>query len=461
MKWFHSIRWRMQIWHGLLLLLVLAGFGFTAWELQRGNQLSRVDRELEQRMGLVEGSMRPPDEPASERPPPPGAVHMSPREQNLFAGMSGHVYYYVVWLRDGRQGAVSASVPSDITQPPQIPGPPTFRSRGTYRECFHDTPAGECVLVGRDIREDLAGVSRTAWLLAGSGGAVFLLGLLGGWRIATGALRPIAEISATAAKISTGDLGQRIRQTDSESELGQLARDLNNTFSRLQAVFARQTQFTADASHELRTPVSVVLTQTQSTLARERPAAEYRESLEVCQRAAQRMRGMIESLLTLARFDSNETPDPFERCDLARIAMESVELLQPLSNEKRVSLSVECAQVDCIGNPGQILQAVSNIVSNAIHYNHPGGSVRVTVHSESDFGILTVTDTGQGIPPECLAHIFERFFRAEKSRTGGQGHSGLGLAITKAIVDQHQGTIHVTSEPGTGTTFIVRLPRAQ
>ena len=316
------------------------------------------------------------------------------------------------------------------------------------------------MLVGRDIREELAGVRRTAWLLAGSGGTVFLLGLLGGWWIAAGALRPIAEISATAAKISSGDLGQRICAADGESELGQLARDLNNTFSRLQAAFARQAQFTADASHELRTPVSVVLTQTQFALARERPAAEYRDSLEVCQRAAQRMRGMIESLLMLARFDSNETPEALDLCDLSRIAIESVELLQPLANEKKVALSVDGTQVECLGNAGQLVQAVSNIVSNAIYYNRPGGNVRVKVHSESNFAILTVTDTGQGIPPESVGHIFERFYRAEKSRSGGRMHSGLGLAITKAIVDRHQGTIHATSEPGTGTTFIVRLHRA-
>ncbi|MEI6494076.1 MAG: histidine kinase dimerization/phospho-acceptor domain-containing protein, partial [Verrucomicrobiota bacterium] len=301
MKFFHSIRWRLQLWHGLLLVLVLAGFGFTAWQLQRANQMGRADHELEQRMGLVEASLRPRIGPEPGSPPPPDKPRWSSREQSLFDGMPGQAFYYVVWQRDGERPDVSASAPSGIPQPERIPGPPVFRSRGNFRECFHDTPSGECVLVGRDIGDELAGIRRTAWLLAVSGGAVFLLGLAGGWWIAARALRPIEEISATAAKISAGDLGQRIRTTDSESELGQLARDLNNTFARLEAVFARQAQFTADASHELRTPVAVVLTQTQAALARERPAAEYRESLEACRRAAQRMRGLIESLLMLAR----------------------------------------------------------------------------------------------------------------------------------------------------------------
>ena len=455
MKFFHSIRWRLQLWHGLLLALVLAGFGFTAWQLQQANQMNRTDHELEQRMGLVEASLLPRNGPGS--PPPPDKPRWTAREQNLFDGMPGQEYYYAIWQRDGRQSAASASAPSGIPQPERIPGPPVFRSRGNFRESFHDTPAGECVLVGRDIGEEFVGSRRTAWLLAGSGGAVFLLGLAGGWWIAFRSLRPIAEISATAEKISRGDLSQRIRTTESESELGRLSLDLNQTFSRLDAAFARQAQFTADASHELRTPVTVILTQTQSALARERPSDEYRESLAACQRAARRMRGMIESLLVLARFDASEAPEALEHFDLARIVTDSVALLIPLADEKNVRVSVEADSVPFSGDAGQLAQAVSNIVGNAIHYNRPGGSVSVMVRPESDGAVLTVVDTGQGIAAGDLPHIFERFYRAEKSRSSGQEHSGLGLAITKAIIEKHGGLIDVASEPDAGTTFTVRL----
>lgn len=202
----------------------------------------------------------------------------------------------------------------------------------------------------------------------------------------------------------------------------------------------------------------MILTQTQSALARERPDADYRESLAACQRAAQRMRGLIESLLVLARFDADETPEAFENCDLSRIAEESADLLKPLADEKNVSLSVEAEPTHCSGNAVQLAQAVGNLVCNAIHYNHPGGSVRVAVRSETGRAILSVTDTGQGISPKDLPHIFERFYRVDKARSGTEGHSGLGLAITKAIIETHGGTIHVVSEPTTGTTFLVRLP---
>ncbi|TSA35319.1 MAG: HAMP domain-containing protein [Verrucomicrobiaceae bacterium] len=456
MKFFHSVRWRLQLWHGLLLVLALAGFGFTAWELQRANQLGRVDRELEERMGIVEGAMKPDKPPADDRSPQPGKIRLSPREQNLFDGMPGQVFYYAIWLRDGQQTGASASAPADIPRPGQMPGPPVFRSRAALRECFHDTPSGECVLVGRDISDEIAGIRRIAWLLAVAGGAVLGLGLAGGWWVAARALRPISEISATAKKISAGDLGQRIRPTDSESELGCLATDLNHTFAELQGAFERQARFTADASHELRTPVAVVLAQTQSALTRERPAGEYREYLEACQRAAGRMRGIIEDLLALARLDSAGSKPVAEPCDLDRIVRETVELLGPVAAECDIRLDLSPAR--CIGDSGQLARAVSNLISNAIQYNRPGGSVRITLDGGTDDVTLSVSDTGQGIPPDDLPHVFERFFRADKSRSSAKGHAGLGLAITKAIVDSHRGTIDVVSEPGRGSTFTVKLP---
>lgn len=467
----------MQLWHGLLLVIVLAGFGFTAWQLQCANQMTRVDHELEQRMGIISGIMRPRNSPPAEPPPPrefdpPGRpadhppappkaafkVRLSARELSLFEGTPGQAFYYVVWPRENEAPLYSASTPADIGRPEPLHGPPHFRSRGTLRECFHNTPSGECVLIGRDIQEDLADAHRFAWLLAGTGGTVLLLGLAGGGWIAARALRPISAISDTATRIATGDLTQRIHTPDTESELGQLARDLNHTFARLQTSFERQAQFTADASHELRTPVAVVLTQTQAALARERPAAEYRESLGACQRAAQRMRGLIESLLTLARLDATRGPLSLEPCELDRIVGEVVELLLPLAKEHGIELEAQLTPTPCAGNAGQLAQVAHNLISNALFYNRPGGLVRVAVCVTPDAAILSVSDTGLGISPDDLPHLFERFYRADKARSGAQGHSGLGLAITQSIVQAHGGTIGVTSEPGQGSTFEVRLP---
>jgi len=168
-------------------------------------------------------------------------------------------------------------------------------------------------------------------------------------------------------------------------------------------------------------------------------------------------RRQIECLLTLARLDSAEVPAALELCDLEVIVEEAVEIVRPLANEQNVHLELELSQAHCWGNTGQLAQVASNLLTNAIHYNRPGGSVRVSVRCESDAAVFCVSDTGMGIPPADLPHIFERFYRVDKARSGAQGHSGLGLAITQAIVQAHGGSIEVVSEPGQGSTFEIRL----
>src|SRR5205823_405156 len=147
------------------------------------------------------------------------------------------------------------------------------RQQGSSREAFLFAPPVDCVLVGRLIDDDRAALQRLAWLLAGAGGVILALGLAGGWWLASHALRPVHEISSTAARIAGGDLSRRINTSQTESELGELAALLNSTFARLDAAFAQQARFTSDAAHELRTPVAVLLTQTQAALIRERSAA--------------------------------------------------------------------------------------------------------------------------------------------------------------------------------------------
>jgi two-component system, OmpR family, sensor kinase len=526
---FQSIRWRLQAWHGLMLLVVLVAFGYTAWHLARDNRLRRVDQELQRRalplVGMFSGGpprgpgrfgQRPPGEPRppvepreandppSERPidlergpdrpvpeprpdtPPPegsrqrfegrggpdgfrfsgGNFQMPPEIQRIFENVDNSEYYHVIWVSEQPDSTAVRELRRATNAPARIPQPAITASldhgqawtRGHYREFAQTTRRGNLVLVGHDITPDLAELNQLALLLTAAGGGVLLLGLAGGWWLATRAIAPIADISATAGKIAAGNLAERINTRDTASEFGQLARVLNHTFDRLQAAFARQVQFTADASHELRTPVSVILSQTQTALKRDRPPEEYRETIESCQRSAVRMRQLVESLLMLARLDSGENATRHEPCELDRVAKDAVELLRPLAVEQNVRLESDWKPARCLGDTGQLGQVVTNLVSNAVYYNQPGGEVRVSVTAEDGCAVLRVADTGQGIASEDLAHIFERFYRADKSRSRAQGRTGLGLAITKAIVEAHKGAIEVTSEPGKGSAFTVRLP---
>jgi heavy metal sensor kinase len=332
--------------------------------------------------------------------------------------------------------------------------------RGVFRELYRATAGGGVVLVGRSIAEELAGLRRLAWELAGAGGVVLLLGLTGGWWVATRAIRPIEDISATAVKIAAGDLSQRISAADTDSELGRLAAVLNSTFARLEAAFAQQCQFTSDAAHELRTPIAVMLAQTQTILNRERGAAEYRATVETCQRAAQRMRKLVESLLELARLDAGQETLKRVPFDLSKTVSDCGELLAPLADARRLKIHCALPPLPCVGDPERMGQVITNLLGNAIEYSQDSGEVRVTGERQNGTVLLRVSNTGPGIAPEDLPRIFKRFYRADKARSGDGGHTGLGLAISKAIVEAHGGAIEVTSQEKVGTTFTLHLPGA-
>jgi heavy metal sensor kinase len=286
---------------------------------------------------------------------------------------------------------------------------------------------------------------------------VLLIGLLGGGWLVTRALRPIQSISSAAQKIATGDLTQRISAADSESELGQLVGVLNSTFARLDTAFTQQARFTADAAHELRTPVTVMLTHTQNGLSSECLIDEHREAFEACQRAAQRMRRLIGSLLELARLDAGQEPMRHDPCDLAQVTRECLDLTRPLAEKRSIQLHADLPETLCQGDADRLAQVITNLLTNAIDYNHDGGEVRVSTHRHNGTATLTVTNTGPGIPESDLPHIFDRFHRADKARSSN-GHSGLGLAIAKAIVLAHGGTIEAQSEPGKSATLTVSVP---
>jgi two-component system, OmpR family, sensor kinase len=472
---FTSIRWRLQAWHGVILVLILGAFGITAYQLQRTTQLRQIDDELQRRLDALTAAMRagrpagpPPEEigsgradaPRYDRPAIPHPIHLPSHVENLFAETESNAFYFVIWFRDGSELQRSRSAPALLSRPerPTVERARPIQMRDSFRETFHYTPPGECVLVGRSVAPELKAIHRSAWWLGGAGGAVLLLGLAGGSWLAARAIRPIEDISATATQISAGNLSERITVADTENELGRLAGVLNSTFARLEAAFAQQRHFTSDAAHELRTPVTVILTQTQSALARERTNAEYRETLLACERAARRMRGLIEPLLELARLDAGQAVIKREPCDLARVARECIDLVQPLAAERQIIIHEELPELSCVGDAERLGQVITNLLSNAIHYNKPGGKVHLTGAVHNGTISLSVTDSGHGISAEDLPHVFERFYRADKSRAQANGRTGLGLAISKAIVEAHGGAITVVSKLGTGSTFKVSLP---
>ncbi|KAF0180881.1 MAG: integral membrane sensor signal transduction histidine kinase [Limisphaerales bacterium] len=504
----HSLRWRLQVWHGLLLLIVLVTFGCTAYYLVLDNRLRRVDQELQRRALPLAGMFgrfggpgsageRPPGnfrifrdrvDPGDSAPGEPrspdgkrpegrsgfgfgpdgargsfsGDFRQPPDMPSPFEDAVASGYYIVAWSREGEELRRSTNAPPELSVPEMETAADTAlaRTRGEFREFALRTRAGSLVLVGHDIAPDLAELRRLGWLLSLVGGGVLLLGLAGGWWLAARAIRPIEDISQTAVKIAGGNLAERIQVTDPADELGRLAGVLNSTFTRLEAAFAQQKQFTADAAHELRTPIAVLISEAQTTLARERTPGEYREAVQECLAVAQQMRRLTESLLDLSRFDSGHERMECKPVDLVALVGETLALVQPLAEQRNVRLAFDPEHATCLGDAQRLGQIATNLLTNAICYNRPGGEVRVRTAATASHVLLEVHDTGQGIAAEDLPHLFERFYRADKARTRSAGHAGLGLAICKAIVDAHGGTLAVTSQPGVGSTFAVRLPAA-
>ncbi|HTA95329.1 MAG TPA: histidine kinase dimerization/phospho-acceptor domain-containing protein, partial [Verrucomicrobiae bacterium] len=266
--------------------------------------------------------------------------------------------------RGGNVQPFEKALPGDsANQPGNPPKPPSAQIVGETYLISVRVPSGENVLLGCSIEQELKELHLTALKLAGFGGIILFFGLAGGWWFVSRALRPIENISAAAVKISAGDLSQRINVAEAESELGKLAAVLNSTFARLESAFAQQKQFASDAAHELRTPVAVILTQTQTALNRERDAASYKETVEACQRAAQRMRKLIKSLLELARLDAGQEKLKRLQFDFSKTVEDCVELIRPIAEERRVKIISELEPLEISGDSERLAQVVTNLLT--------------------------------------------------------------------------------------------------
>lgn len=464
-----SIRWRIQAWHGLLLLAMTGAFGVTAYRLEKTNAHRRMDDDLKGRLGVLTVALergKPPGAEGGERPPPPprGQRHgpppgfQAPEIKAAFSPKEPDPYYFHVWTRDGDPLASSAAAPEGIPLPATAVLDPKSRLRDGYRECYLFTPPGECLLVGRSTASVDKAMRDFALKTAGIGGGLLAIGLAVGWWISSRALRPISAISAAATRISEGHLKERIHTPETESELGKLATLLDETFQRLDAAFEEQARFTSDAAHELRTPVSIILAQSQLALSRERDASYYRETIETSQRAAKRMQAMIESLLQLAVLDATTGVPGLKPGDLAVVCQEHLPALRVLADERDTRLLADLQPANCRMNADQIGQILINLVANAVKFSPAGSEIRVATGVRDGRAFLSVIDNGPGIAAEHLPHLFERFYRTDKSRSSATGGTGLGLAICKRIADAHGGTLVAKSQEGRGSDFILEMP---
>jgi heavy metal sensor kinase len=300
------------------------------------------------------------------------------------------------------------------------------------------------------------------WVVLLSSPLLLLFASAGGYWMSRRALAPVDEITRTAQTISSKNLSSRLSVPQSRDELQRLSETLNGMLDRLEATFKRITQFTADASHELRTPVALMRTTAELSLRRPRNEAEYRDALSQISGELVNTSTLIEKLMIMARADSGVETLQRVPVDLSANLREACDDGRTLAASKQVTLQEEISSEPIIveGDSHALQRLFLILIDNAVKYTPAQGQIVVSLSGANGFAVAEVRDTGIGIDQADLPHIFERFYRADKARSRELGGVGLGLSIGRWIAEAHEGVIEVESTLGHGSVFRVRLPRA-
>jgi heavy metal sensor kinase len=449
-----SIRARLTLWYVAILALTLAGYSAILMiSLARGldagldrllndevRQASGVlsvvadDRELREEfrrlnVGTVVGLYDPDSARLiAGRPLPAPLIRPEP--------ISGQTRVDILTLPDGTRWRMLTLEVAQLNQPSRVLV--VARSEG---------------FVGPATNQLLMVVGVTAPL-------ALMLAIIGGAFLAQRALKPIDQIRRTADAIGAEDLSRRLGLTGQTDEVGRLAVTFDHMLERLDQAFERQRRFTADASHELRTPLAMLVSRAGLALERRRTTREYESVLRAIRDDGLRMARMVNDLLMLARSDAGDALAVREHLDAGEMIRSVTETMAPRASERGIELSMEAEQdVAVIGDQTRLTQLLVNVVDNALTHTSQGGRVHLSAGRADGSVLLRVADTGSGIAPEHLPHVFQRFFRADRDR-GQEGGAGLGLALCHSIALAHGGDIRLESKLGEGTCVSVTLPLA-
>jgi heavy metal sensor kinase len=336
------------------------------------------------------------------------------------------------------------------------------RRRTPYRiistPIYRDGKFTEIIQVGTHLRFVRKGLIafRSNMLIAIP--IMLLLGTLGGWILARRSLSPIGYIASKARHITNKNLNERLVPRGTDDEMDDLIRTINDMIARLEDSFKRMAEFTADTSHELKTPICALRGEAEVLLSKSRSAEEYQEGLVHFVERFDELNRMINDLILLSKSDTGELELKLAPLRLDLLIKEMGHLFQVLAEQKGISLEINAAKdITVIGDKMRLQQLFTNLIDNAIKYTREG-SIRITVEKKEDDARVQVTDTGIGIPREEQEKIFKRFYRVDKSRSRETGGVGLGLSIAEWIVQAHKGRIEVESELNWGSTFTVYLP---
>ncbi len=457
-----SLRLRLTLWNTLLLAFILSLFGVLVWgvlEFTLTRQIDEtLDRTVDQLVKTSDASLNPQNSELLVELP--------------FDAIESPGLYMQLFNLDGALIGNSMTI-ANLDRPLDPTG---LRLSGLEREFRYVTLLGNRLrvlttpVVVNSAHIGYLQVASSLKMVDAAQNAVLIL-MLGGGALAIivsmaissltvkRALRPLETVTQTALQITRADdLSMRIdHQGNYSDEIGRLVTSFNDVLGRLERLFYSQKRFLTDISHELRTPLTAI--RGNVDLLR-RIGEGDPESLDAIQSETERLTRLAGDLLTLAEAETGSLPMAFQKVELDTLLLAVYRDARILAGTKVTVKLGEEDQALVWGDPDRIKQVLINLISNAIKYTPHGGTVTLGLKNMNDWGRVTVTDTGDGIPIEEIPHIFDRFYRVDKSRTrrSRAGGSGLGLSIVKWLVEAHDGRIDVTSQPNTGSTFTVWLP---
>jgi signal transduction histidine kinase len=451
MTW--SIRSRLTAWYSLVMVAVLVA-GAVAVDIVQGRlAYERLDGELERLMLTLEGVMRTEfgegldlvaaaDE-ASIEVVAPDRTLMLLRPDGSVLEVWGQPTA-AMWQPDRRERHLDTVLVGQDEM------------RALSRPVTHGQHQYVAVVMAR--LDGIRAEHRELLIALGIGALIALaLAGIGGWLVARQSLRPLADLAVQATAITEHDPSGRLHAPH-DDELGRLARAFNAVFDRLAAALHGQRQFMADASHELRTPVSVVRTTAQVILTKAtRPEHEYRESMAIVEEQSGHLKRLVDAMFLLSRAEAQGMPLVREPLYLDDVVGECARALRVLANDRQATIRT-CgdSEVMVSGDPTLLKQLVGNVLDNAIRHTQPGGAVTATVTRTASLIAIRVSDNGPGIPLENQERIFQRFVRFDNHSEG----AGLGLPIARWIAEAHGGTLVLESTGPTGSCFVVTLPAA-
>ncbi len=438
-----NIRWRIALWNTAAFAVILLGFGLAVYGMLRKTHYDQVDRGLLAYFHDMEES--------------DGAAMNAGRYSSYVVEGNGRIVAHTPTL--SKADMVATALPSDDAQQFDTAYLP---AAGHVRRLMARAPGAESertvVLLAEleHVDEELWEVIRALLitapitLVAAASIAYFL---------AYKAISPVDHLRKMTDEITAERLDRRLPVKNPSDELGLLAQTINSMIARLEQSFGEIRRFTADASHELRTPVSIIRSEAELGLAAGDCPDAVRKRLESIVEECSRLADLTTQLLALCREEAGLTQMTHVPVQLGLLVSESTESIRPLAESKQLQLTLE-GDGDhpvVIGDADRLHRVIYNLLDNAIRHTPTGGHITVSLGAHNGNVQIEVRDSGVGIAPEHLPHLFERFYQIESSRSHGSGGAGLGLSIVKSIVEAHDGRVEVTSEPGKGSVFRIQL----